>query len=190
MGPEPIPFDYGKFLKNYWIVIYHFVDMFLAKIPRGDQTISNWATECAHFIPGFPDGIEIWRDDNLKRAITTYIYTVSVAHSCDHYDYSQGNINQMPLRIRIEPPSSKNRRTEWSYQSIFKKMDIFRHKMAKEMYFKANTISHLIDIKYHCLTKNEKEASLSFKEHLISAQTNYDGKIFIPLSQIATSIQF
>lgn len=189
-GPEAVAFSYGKFLENYWWQIYHFVAQFLQDVEVGDQDISLWAKECAHFIPGFPGEHEIWSADTLIRAVTVYIYTVSVAHSCDHYDYAKHSIQKMPLRIRIAPPSSLRRNIDFSSKTVFTRFDIFRHSMAMKMYFEPTLLVGLMEASYETETYAEKKAVVNFKKSLLESERSFSGKSFIPLREIACSIQY
>lgn len=190
LGPEPIPFEFGKFLAKYWNAVHDFVKEFITDIPFEDETTTLWANDVAHFVPGFPDGKEIWKDDNLSRALATYIYTVTFSHAADHYNYSQTNINQLPSRIRVRPPSSDYRNVPLKKGKIFNRGDLHRHHLAMEMYFKPTNLITILDAKYTTFNAKEALAVEKFKDNLTQIEENLDTLNYLPLNQVATSIQY
>ena len=76
---------------------------------------------------------------HLAEAVSTFIHTVSVAHSADHFAYSQQPMNVAPLRLRVPPPASK-RMEPLDRSRLLWRRDAFRHWMARRMYFDTGTL--------------------------------------------------
>jgi hypothetical protein len=190
MAPEKIPFEFGEFLERYWYCIYNFVEKICKNIPINDEVTTHWANDVSHFVPGFPNGEEIWKEDNLVRALTSFIHTVSFSHSSDHYSYSQTNINQVPSRIRVKPPSSKYRNIPLDKSKIFKRTDLHRHHLAMEMYFTPSNLVTVLDAKYSTVNADESLAVEEFKDDLSYIEENLTTLNYIPLNEVATSIQY
>ncbi|MAF77820.1 MAG: hypothetical protein CME60_06625 [Halobacteriovoraceae bacterium] len=190
LHPEEIHFEFGEFLKGYWELTYQFVESFLIDMKRNDPLISAWAKDVSFFVPGFPNEEEIWKDNNLEKALTTFIYNVSFAHSADHYTYSKTKINQVPSRIRVRPPSNERRGEPLNKARIFNRTDLHKHHLAMEMFFKPTNLITILEATYPTKTVNERLAVEDFKDALELREENLKIPNYIPLSEVACSIQY
>jgi hypothetical protein len=96
--------EYGRYRQAWYRPILEFTRKIVATLEPGDADVTRWADAAAQWVEGFPDGIEIWRDDVLAETLATVIATVSVFHTADHDSYSRIPIEQMPFRLRQQPP--------------------------------------------------------------------------------------
>lgn len=190
LGPDEIPYDFGKFLASYWHVIYEFVKKFVSSVTPGDPVISSWARDCAFFVPGFPNEQEIWQEDNLIRALTTFIHNVSFAHAADHYTYSKTDINKVPSRVRVAPPTKDNRHIPLDPRKVFTRTDLHKHHLAMEMFFKPTNLITILETQYLCLTQAETIAVAEFKDDLEINEEKLTTRRYIPLAEVACSIQY
>jgi hypothetical protein len=189
LEPEKIHSTYGEFLEGYWNIIYKFTSDILKHIDFDDPLISLWANEISHFVPGFPNAEAVKDKDILFRAITNFIYTVAVAHSSDHYNYAEMDILQVPLRLRAQAPS-KSKPFSLKQRKLITYEDYFRHKLAWRMYFKPNNIITLLDTKYQHTAEYELQQIAEFKSKLIDYDKNLKVKKYIPITEMACSIQY
>lgn len=187
LGGEYTYGRYGEFLSAYYEVILAFVEKVLADVPEGDPAIKRWADEISRYVPGFPNGRQIFEGDTLAQTVATYIHNVSVVHSADHHAYAVMPVNKVPLRMRVPAPS---RRRKPLLDKALRRVDIFRHRMAREMYFKTITLKPLSETRYDFPEEHLQALARQFLEAIEGLDCNLPGRRYIPLSKIATSIQF
>lgn len=187
-GPPSIPSGYGVFLRAYYDVILEFVSRVTRHIAPGDADVARWADALASFLPGFPGGADIFSGSNLAEAVSTFIHTVSVLHSADHYAYSREPLELAPLCLRVPPPTSKHMapvdrtRLRW-------RRDAVHHWMARRMYFQAITLQRLVDVDYGFEDTALDAEAATFRERLHQLDREVPHR-YIPLEHIATSIQY
>lgn len=179
--------QYGAFLDAYYQVMLPFVATVTARIPAGDPHVARWADAIARYVPGFPDSTRIFQGDTLAQAVTTYIHNVSVVHSADHHAYAVTSVNKVPLRMRIPVPEKG---VTADLSAALRRVDIFRHRMAREMYFKATTLKPLVDTQYAFGDGELQAAAETFRQSLRELDAALPTRRYMPLEQIATSIQF
>ncbi|MDO9181799.1 MAG: hypothetical protein Q7U04_05295, partial [Bacteriovorax sp.] len=174
---------YGAFLEKYWDVFYEFVNNVLSHCAYEDENIKSWSRYLAAMIPGFPGEDRIFEGDNLVCAITSFILNVSVEHSCDHYSYNLCSRTQMPLRLR--------KSNEHNFKNfLMRGEDLFRHELANEMFFKCHTLVTLLDTHYSFSSEIQCYVN-KFKIDLSALDKSLEKEeLYIPLSQMACSIQF
>ncbi|MFL5351642.1 hypothetical protein [Archangium sp.] len=187
-GPPTIHSPYGPFLRAYYEVILAFVSKVVRHVSAGDPDVKRWADAIASFISGFPNGQDIFTGNHLAEAVSTFIHTVSVAHSADHFAYSQEPMNVAPLRLRVPPPSSK-RMEPLDRSRLVWRRDAFRHWMAKRMYFDTGTLKRLVDVEYGFGVPELETEAAGFREELRRLDRELPRR-YIPLEEIASSIQF
>lgn len=188
-GPDAIHSDYGVFLARYYRTILDFVDAVVAKIPAPDPHVARWADACRRYVPGFPDAGRIFRPGVLARTVAALIANYSVNHTTDHFNYSGESLNKVPLRLRVPAPRSTEiapldrRRLVW-------RRDVFRHKLAHEMFFKPTVLTHLKDVDYRFRDPGLRQRNGEFRDALTATDRTMPVERFAPLDQIAASIQF
>lgn len=190
MEPPKIYSNYGTWLEGYHKEIYNFVRNVLKDVKTDDIHVLRWAKYVSEHVPGFPNQREIFQGDNFVKAVTMYFWTITVAHSADHYNYGRMDIRKIPMRIRQQPPyhgiKMENRK------KLTKFWDYGKYEMARVLFFKANEVTTLIKTEYDFEDPEFQNYVRQFKERLM----RYDktcveqGIQFMPLDKIAASIQY
>lgn len=189
MGPRPEHTTYDKFINNYYAVILRFCTEVLRKVQPQDPYVKRWASTIADYLPGFPDGNDIFESDTLARAAAGFITNSSVIHSLDHYLYSLESVRKVPFRLRQAPPASREI-TALDRQNLVQRDDIFRHRMARKMFFQPYTVKRLMDVNYNFGEERLELLSSSFKTELQATEPKTACANLIPLAEIASSIQY
>ena len=70
------------------------------------------------------------------------MWDVSVAHATDHYSYSELPSEELPLRIRIQPPSFEMI-GDFNFKDGMTVMDLFKYRMERKIFFKPTNVSYL-----------------------------------------------
>lgn len=188
-APPKINSDYGVFLDEYFKVFYQFVGEVLHHINKEDPMLKNWANYIAMWIPGFPNGNEILEGDNLQRALTFFMWDVSVAHSADHYLFSLVDMQKVPIRLRQSPPTKKHQ-SKIRYNALTTAMDLTRYKLAMILFFGPTAVTRLMEIDYEFKNQKLNNASKEFFENLRQCEKNLKVKNYIPLNEVTASIQY
>ncbi len=184
-----VPSGPGKFLKSYFDAVLTLTTQVLRSVAKGDDDVRRWSQHLSGVVRGFPNSDEIFHGDTLARAVAFFIWDVSVLHSSDHYAYSQESINQVPLRMRVGPPKTLEM-PAIDRTRLVTKEDLFRHRMARAMYFKPSVLRHLSDVEYELSEPQDQRAVRDFKERLRTIDADPKMRAYCPLDQIASSIQF
>ncbi|WP_127717176.1 hypothetical protein [Halobacteriovorax sp. HLS] len=181
---------YGVYLAKYYDVFYSYVSEVLKDVEKNDFWISKWADYCHKHVVDFPNGEKIWEGDTLIRAVTTYLFTVTVAHSTDHYNYGQINKREVPLRMRQAPPEKGVKMIKRS--KLVKPWDLMKYYMADNLFFSPTTVTSLIQARYNFKEAHRVNAATKFKKDLIQLDSDLKkmGIEYMPLKKIAASIQF
>jgi hypothetical protein len=181
--------EYDQFLNIYYEVIFEFLEQIVRHIPADDSYVRQWAQKLSTIIPGFPDDEAIAMSDNLARVLTGYIWNCSVVHSADHHVLSEFPLNKVPFRIRVAPPSTA-RGFKLNRKMLMKQSDIFRQKIAIDMFIKSHPITRLVDVDY--LFQSAELTSLNEKFVKKLKQTDKDLSVhrFMKAADFAASIQY
>ena len=181
---------YGEYLSRYYEVFYKFVSTVLKDVKTDDFWVSKWADYCNDHVNDFPSGENIFKGDSLVRAVTTYLFTVTVAHSTDHYNYGSIDKRQVPLRMRQAPPKKGDKMI--SRSKLVNAIDLMKYYMADNLFFSPTTVTSLMNAKYKFKEKWQNQASKDFKADLVELDKSLraEGIEYMPLSDIAASIQF
>lgn len=188
--PPKIYSGYGTFLDAYYETIYEFVDKVVATIPVKDLAVSNWADYINHWIPGFPNGKEIWEGKTLTEVTAFYIWDVTVGHTIDHHNYGLMDVRKVPLRIRQEPPLKKTKMKPLS--SLQSPVDLMKYKLAMKLFFGPSVLTRLIEVDYKFKDPELKVAQEAFKISLRATEKSLieKGLNYMGLNDIANTIQF
>jgi hypothetical protein len=193
LGGQKFPGPYAAYLDRYYGVCLQFVTEWLDGFVIDDITL-KWADSVAGFTPGFPTASQIQeKPELLRQAAATFIHNVSIVHSADHQVYARESIRKVPLRLRAKAPSSldeKGALEPLDRRKLLRRGDLFRHQMARKMYFQPNTIQRLTDVRYECQTRQETLASADFFRRMRLLDRQKGMRAFVPLNDLASSIQY
>lgn len=187
LGPDKAFGEYGNFLKSYYECIYKFVKTVTDTVPKNDLATVRWANYIAAWLPGFPKGVDIFKDDNLAKAVTTFIWDVTVAHSLDHKSFGSLDINKVPMRMRLAPPSKGLK--GFDKNKIVKVIDTMKFEMAMIMFYRPSNVRLFTEIKYDFAQAELQKASEEFFKDLKKTDENMKEK-YVKLEEIACSIQY
>lgn len=186
---------YVNFLEAYYQAILRFVRKVLAGIGPDDEFVCKWADYVAHHVPGFPNSANIFaiQDEsagvrNLDWAVATIIWDVSVGHTTDHYNMGLLDINGNPMRIRVPPPASKDDRFDRS--KLRKWSDFFRYKLFWRLFLRSTTVYRLDKVRYPFSDPKLRQYNDEFLQDLKDTAKSVAADEFIPLREIARSVQF
>ena len=179
--------EYGEITREMSKVIYQFVSKVVEKIEDKDKHIIRWANNIAEHLRGFPNGAEIFENDNLARTLTKIILNVSWIHSTDHCSYSALSLTKIPLRLRVPAPK-KNQTIDLNRKALFFE-DIFRQYMFNEMYNKLSVLKPLIEVEYNFGESDLEQERTIFIQNIRAIYTQTNAAHYIPIHEIATSIQ-
>ena len=185
---------YVNFLEAYYQTILSFVKKVLVEVEDGDPHVKQWADYIAAHVPGFPDSEHIFERDaetglrNLDWAVATFIWDVSVGHTTDHYNMGLLDINENPFRVRVPPPTSKD--TTFDRKALRRWTDFFRYKLFWRLFLTATTVYRLENIRYPFRDPQLRRYNDEFIADLKRTAERLKEDEFIPLREIARSVQF
>ncbi len=181
--------DYLSFLFGYHEIILEFVRKVVADVEL-DDVVQEWVKHCAHYSRGFGRADGNVDKEGLAACIATVIWNCSVVHSADHYDFFHSiPMEHKPTRLRIPPPFEKGART-FDVKGLTNADDRLRQYMWHELYVKPWALKRLCDVDYEFVEEEMKEATGDFKRQLTSYESGLPTNNYIPLREIATSIQY
>jgi len=187
--PTPVPSEYNVFLMNYYDAFKRFTDEVVRHIPDSEYDgIVKWANYISQWLPGFPDGEEILKGDNLSGTLAKVMWDLSIAHATDHHSYGTIPLNRLPLRMRVPPPSSRNDTFRIKDQATMK--DVFKYALEWKLFFNDWTVTRLIDVDYHFETPALQKLQSNFLMNLEEVDKNMHVKKYMELKDISISIQF
>lgn len=188
MKPPTVHSALGPFWRSYYEPILAFATQVSRHVPKQDKKSRAWADAIAKHVAGFPNGSALFDGDTLARAMAYYVFDVSVMHATEHYDYSRMPIRQVPLRLRVPAPTKPDR-TPIDRKKLVEPMDVFRHSMARKMFFSPSNLSLLKDVTYSFQEEELGKDADGFREALREVDRK-PGRQFIPLDEISASIQY
>lgn len=186
---------YSQFLKSYYEVIHDFIDKLLVDLTEDELFyLKHWANYLHQYVKGFPTATRFMKDREIQvDYITHYLWTITVAHSLDHYSFGKLDIRKIPLRLREAPPK-ENDTKKINLKSLTRFWDNGKYEMANILFFKPSLVTSLINTKYDFKERNKKLQPIvkEFKENLkkLDKKLKKDKMQFIPLEEIAASIQY
>lgn len=188
--PPKIHSGYGEFLEAYYETIYKFVEEVVAEIPHNDEHVRKWANYISSWIPGFPNGFEIFQDNTLCEVVTYYIWDVTVGHTIDHFNYGEMDVRKVPLRIRQAPPTKDTKMIPLS--KLQSPTDLMKYRLAMKLFFGPSLLTKLIDAEYEFTDPKLIEAQKNFKLNLKDTDKKLrdQGLTYMTLDDIARSIQY
>ncbi|MEI6275902.1 MAG: hypothetical protein WCP08_07925 [Prolixibacteraceae bacterium] len=187
--PSKVHSDYDVFLKSYYNVFKRFTDAVVQRIPISEYSdLRKWADYISQWLPGFPDGNELFTGDNLSGTLAKVMWDLSVAHATDHHSYGTIPINRMPIRMRIPPPASKNDTFNVKDQAKWK--DVFKYALEWKLFFNDWTVTRLVDVDYQFNTTELQKLQSNFLRDLAELDGNMPVKKYMELNEMSVSIQF
>lgn len=188
--PPKIYSGYGVFLDAYYETIYKFVDEVICTIPKDDIHVRNWANYINSWIPGFPDGKQIWEGKTFTEVVAFYIWDVTVGHTIDHHNYGEMDIRKVPLRIRQEPPKKGIKIKP--LKKLQSPIDLMKYQLAMKLFFGPTVRTRLIDVEYGFKSPYLTAEVKKFKDNLrkTDKELKEKGLTYMDLHDIANSIQF
>ncbi|WP_408099195.1 hypothetical protein ACJVC5_09810 [Peredibacter sp. HCB2-198] len=188
--PPKIYSGYGVFLDAYFEDIYAFVSEVTKTITPGDTAVRNWANYIAQWIPGFPNGKEIFEGTTLTEVVAYYIWDVTVGHTIDHHNYGQMDVRKVALRIRQEPPKKGTKMKP--LKKLQSPIDLMKYKLAMRLFFRPTVMTRLIEVDYGFKDHNLTRAQEVFKLNLRATDKKLkeQGLTYMDLNDIANTIQF
>tara|TARA_B100001094_G_scaffold332368_1_gene404133 strand:- start:1412 stop:3433 length:2022 start_codon:yes stop_codon:yes gene_type:complete len=184
VAPE-FPGPYCQALKQYYGVILQFCRTIANQSELND--LVEWADQLSELVPGFPSGKEILDVEILARVLTGYIHSVSVWHYMEHTLYSQLPVHHNPHRIRVEPPTGNDLKTEWWQRT--RHTDLFRQEIARRMFYESHTVRNMLEVEYDFDDEVLINAANNFKQGLTEVDENLPSELQL-LDDMACSIQF
>jgi hypothetical protein len=205
--------EYHKFQLKYYDCILEFVKTVVNHLtPDEKEDVILWGKyvepyinlhvkgehkklmEHKHF--HFPTAEKLRADVEHKLLVlllTKIVWDMSVGHAGDHYDFGMMNFDQMPMRMRVAPPASRNV-PDFDYTELRTQRDVFKHRLEWKMFYLPTVITTLKDTDYKFSSPELQKANANFllalkqTEQEIIANPNI--RNFYPLKEIARSIQF
>jgi hypothetical protein len=188
-APEKVYGKYGECQDAFFAVVRTFVANVLSHVEEDDFYVAKWASYISHWVPGFPDSKDVAKRGALIDAVAYYFWDVTMGHSVDHYNYGKMNIRQVPLRMRSPVPGKEQ--LECNYKKLNTFWDYGKYKMAQILFFGPSNVTTLIDTEYD-LPSDLQIHVQNFKKELrqTAERLKNEGKLYIPLEEIAASIQY
>jgi hypothetical protein len=194
------PSLYGEFLAAYHATIREFVADVLGRLatdaPAGSDDValvSLWADHIAQWVPGFPNGEEIWKGDTLVDAVATIIWDVSIAHAADHETLHNMPTDEIPFRLRVPPPASRDA-PAFEQAQLNKRRDIFQAWLTDKLFYEPHNQSWLKDVDYGFTQPELERRNERFRAELRATEDRLRDQgrvpIFAPLEHAAASIQY
>jgi hypothetical protein len=180
--------DYLRFLLGYHAVIADFVREIVADVEL-DDVVFEWVKQCAHYSRGFGGAAGRLDREQLAHWIATIIWNCSVVHSADHWDFHAIPMEHKPTRLRIPPPFEK-RECSFDVKDLTEPDDRLRQYMWHELYVRPWILKRLCDVDYQFVEPEMQAANREFVRRLAAHEAGLDGNPYIPLREIATSIQY
>jgi hypothetical protein len=187
LGPPDFPGPYCTFLKAYYDVLLSFCRRVVAEVDPREPAMQRWAAALHGFLPGFPTPEAIADREILARVLTGFVHTVSVWHSAEHHVYGELPVRVVPQRLRVPAPQGNDTPVptdQWVWPT-----DVFRQEMARRMFYEAHTVRSILDVDYGFAEPALQAAARELTEALRECDRTLP-KRFIPLDEIACSIQF
>lgn len=186
---DPVMGDYGTFHRRWYEAMLAIARPVAAAVEPGDPFVRAWAEAAVQWLPGFPRGHELSNPDLRARTLAKIIWTATVGHAADHYAYADIPIEQVPLRLRVPPPASRDEPFP-PQARLARRADCARHYMAWRMFFREETVTRLRDVRYDFGEPALERANDHFLEQLAATEATMPVRRFMPLDRIPASVQF
>jgi len=189
-GPRKIHSDFGVFHEQYYPAFYEFTENVLSKIPKNDPLVTRWANYIHHMMPSFPDGNEIWKENNLYKAVAVLIWDLTLGHAVDHRTYSEIPVYHNPMRLRVASPTYKETNFTFDRTKAATVLDQAKWLMASRLFYETWNVANLVDVKYDFTDSHLQKCSQDFIFNLKKTEENLKVRNYMPVGQIPSSIQY
>lgn len=189
-GPKKIYSDFGLFHESFYPAYYEFAKTILSEIPANDKFVTNWADYIHKEMPSFPNGIEIWKENNLIKAVAVLLWDLTLGHAADHKTYSEMPIYWNPMRLRIGSPGYKNPDFKFDLKAAVSLIDQTKWIMANRLFYKPWNIKNLMEVDYGFNLPKLKISVRHFKNQLKQIEKNLKTRNYMPVDEIPVSIQY
>lgn len=189
-GPKKVLSDFGTFHEEYYKAYYAFAERVLAEIPVYDKFVTQWANYIHQMMPSFPDGNEIWKGDNLARAVGVLLWDLTIGHAADHRTYSEIPVYHNPMRLRLASPQYKNPDFRLDRKKAVSIMDQAKWIMADRLFYQTWNVSNLMEVSYGFNLPALQSAVTVFKSQLKDIEKNLKTRNYLPVDEIPASIQY
>jgi hypothetical protein len=187
MTAPSFPGPYAAFLRAYYDVILSFCRDVAAHVDPTDPALVRWGAALHALLPGFPRSEAFEDREILARALAGFVHGASVWHSAEHHLFGELPLHHVPHRLRVPPPTGDDPVIpvdEWLNPA-----DLFRQEMARHMFYEAHSVRTLVEVDYGFDDAGLRGAARVLKAALTTCDEAQPRR-FIPLDQIACSIQF
>ena len=179
-------------MRGYHEVILGFVRKVVADLEL-DELVLGWVRHCSHYsrgfgAPGETPGQTIDKEQ-LAVCLATILWNCSVVHSADHREFYAIPMEHKPTRLRVPPPFERSE-CSFDVKDLTEVDDRLRHYMWHELYVRPWPLKQLTDVDYQFAEPAMKEANRDFISQLTSYDSGLRSNKYIPLREIATSIQY
>jgi hypothetical protein len=140
-------------------------------------------------VPGFPTGEEVMKGDTLARVVATYICSVSVFHSGDHFSYAAIPPAAIPWRLRLPPPSIRVP-DRIDPDQLVSPEDHFRHLLCHAMFFVPVVRRSLDEVRYEFSDPAARAAVEGLRTRLARLDAKWSGSGFPTSKQAACSVHY
>jgi hypothetical protein len=166
LEPRDLPSRYGTFLNAYHKPILQFTTSIVSLMDQSENNwkeICRWADACASWIPGFPNGETINKNNELlAKTCASIIWNVAIVHSADHWlmhDLFERKL-PTPYILRDKPPEAgpslpglpagpASQRQVSDYRpEAFAEWDVMPARLCDEMFFRPHNTTLLGETAY------------------------------------------
>jgi hypothetical protein len=153
--PRQIPSKYGSFLNGYFQPILDFATGVVASLPDDGKTweaIRFWADHVASWVPGFPDGNTIYKNNKLlAETCASIIWNGAIVHTADHWVMHDMFEQKLPTPyiLRDKPMLSPTPGVEPEWRPGVRLIrDVIPARLCDEMFFMPHSTTYLNEFKY------------------------------------------
>jgi hypothetical protein len=189
-GPKKVHSDFGLFHEKYYKAYYNLAKNILSEIPKNDKYVTEWANYIHLEMPSFPNGVEIWKNDNFAKAVGVLLWDLTLGHAVDHKTYSEMPAYWNPMRLRVASPQLKNPDFKFNLKSAVTIIDQTKWIMANRLFYQPWNINNLMDVDYSFKIPNLNEHVKKFKHQMRMIEKNLATRNYMPVDEIPVSIQY
>jgi hypothetical protein len=189
-GPRKVLSDFGTFHDEYYKAYYELAKNVLAEIPVGDKFVTQWANYIHHSMPSFPDGVEIWKNDNFVHAVAVLLWDLTLGHAADHRTYSEIPVYWNPMRMRIASPKHKDPNFKFDLTKAVTVLDQAKWIMANRLFYETWNLTNLMELDYGFKKPVLNKYVENFKKQMKEIEKNLKTRNYLPVDEIPGSIQY
>lgn len=180
---------YRSFLEDWFRHIHELVRRVVALIPADDPYVAAWADHIAPLLPGFPTAEQITEKGALARTVAAYLLSVSVRPSADRFSYTAIPLNEMPMRLRVPPPSLKIPKTV-SLGKMVSREDYYRHQLCHAWLSQDTAQTGIKHIDFGFRNPALQEAASDFRQGMKALDRKWVGSQFPCSTQIKMTFEY